>query len=303
MIDTTNFKPLTPEMRRLIARRALFTQPYFFKFDFPIITSASKSNEYEATIGINRDFVLTEVMGNFGEAFTATGSLFDVALYSGYLNSIYKFEATKKLPSGFMFQEARFRTPTSASKFDDRQAELMPVVIPNGDIIYCQIRNTSAKAEDFDVVTLLKGFSRLNNVYVQPREQERINKSLEKPENYQFFKFNVNHNGKQTYLFENDATPRLILSFGATNTTIDKTAVSQSTVSITDNTRRLSWNNKPLPIQFIAPRLMCLLDTNKYFLPVEYYCPPFTQISFEIENLYTEDSKQGYSFNILTRTI
>lgn len=303
MIDTTNFKPLTAEQRKLIIERALHTQPYFYKMEFPVITGNTKDNQYGSIVGINRDFILTEFMSNFGEAFPSVDSTFDVSLYSGYLNSLYRFEASQKIPSGFVFQEARYKALTNAQKFVDTQFEIMPLKIPNGDYIYCDIRNNTAKKANFAIYAILKGFTRLKDAYLSPIETERINKSLNTETRFEYFKFEVRQNGKETFVFENDSTPRLILAFGASNTTIDKAVVSESYVSITDDARRAIMTDTKIPVQFIAPRLTCLLDAHKYMLPVEYYVPPLAKINFDIENIYQNDSPQGYDFNILTRTV
>jgi hypothetical protein len=302
MIDCINTL-LTLQGRKDIVNRALYTNPYFYKLHFPIEAGTPKPREYQQNVGINRDFYLTEVMSNFGEVFTDSGSLFNITVYSEYLRSLYRYNASTLLPNSFFTQEARLRTPYAQQKFDDRQHEIFPTLIRNNDRIFAEIQNLSTKTGAADAYIVLKGFNTNNEVYIPPSEMKLLNNSLAQESRFQFFSFNVNGEGLHNKVKQNDNTPRLVLAFGITNRSNNKTIASNATISIRDNSRRINLTDTNIPIQFIAPRLVNARDINRFYLPIEHYWPPLGQLEFNINNNIVDPGDTGFQFSILTRTV
>lgn len=301
MINLLNNQKMTREMRLASLKRALLTQPFFTSVPFPLAAGSAKQTQYGQQIDVNRDFYLTQIFGNFGEVFTNINALFNLSLYTGHQKSLYRFDAQQPLPSGFITQEARFRTPIVNQIFDDRQNEFIPILIKNGDKIFVQIENTNTKIEADEVLVVLGGFQ-LNQAHIDARIAGQLQNSLDQNTNtsLDFFKFEVEVAGQQTFTIRNDSFPRMVLGFGVTNNDADKADVSASNVLITDNTRYLQFSNRAIPLQFLAPRMTCLLDTHIYYLPIEYYLQPFGKLQFDLSNV---GENPAYDLAILTRTI
>lgn len=304
MLDAKNQYWISNEDRGEILQRALRTYPYYYKMAFPIESGAPVETLYSQRIGIGKDFYLTEYMGNFGEVFTDTGALFNACLYTGYNRSLYRFDTSRKLPVGQLMTEARFDTVLPDQIYDDRQFETLPVKIPQNDRLYGEIASGDSPSDDAEVIIVLKGFSMLNDVYVTPTEQAQLTESLSKDVQWEFLKVTVDKEGKHSYILENDRYPRLILGFGAVNSTSDKSLISAADFTITDISRRLQLTDTNIPVAFIAPRLTCLLDANLYYLPIEYYFQPFAKLQFDVNNVSPDQNdKQGFEIAVLTRTI
>lgn len=291
--------------RENILKRALVTQPYFAKLVFDLVAGSDLTPEYASKLEVNRDFYITDLQSNFGEIFTDIASYFAASLYTGYQKGIYRYDAQQLLPTSFQMYEARYDTPVVNEKGDDRQREIFPRLVPNGDKVYSTIKNLSAKGQDAEAIICLKGFQLQPQVFIDGRTYGNLTESLNRPIAFDYFKFNVNSDGaNQTKQIENDNFPRLILGFAARNTTADKSKVSQSKLLIRDITRQLQFNDEPIPLEFFAPRLTCLADEHIYMLPVEYYFQPFAKLQFILDNVSPDtDNKSGYEFSILTRTI
>lgn len=315
MIDIKNQGYISPEDRRTILQRAIYTQPYFYRMIFPVgtVEAAAQTGvvRFANAIGIDRDFYLTEIQGDFCEVFNDQQTLYDISIYSGYNNSLYRFDATSKLPSAFIATDARFRTPVVNEIFDDRQFEYVPRLIPKNDRVYGEIKNLNLEIVGNPVTELnivLKGFSVLPDAQVTPMQIDQFNDSLARPVEWQVFKINVTDDaadrGLKSYILENDNQPRLILGFGAINTTADKAGVSEMNVTITEIARRLRLTDTMIPLQFIAPRLTCLLDAHIYYLPIEYLFNPYSKLQFDIDNIWVDnDTEAGAEIAILTRTV
>ena len=304
MLDTKNQYWISDKDRGEILQRALYTHPYYYKMAFPIESGAPVGTLYNQRIGIGKDFFLTEYMGNFGEVHEATGALFNATLYTGYNRSLYRFDTSRKLPTGQLLTEARFRTVLPNQVFDDRQFETLPVKIKQNDRVYGEIASGDTPDEDSEAIILLKGFAMLSDMYVTPTEQRQLTESLGKDVQWEFLKVTVDKEGKHSYILENDRYPRLILGFGAVNSTSDKSLVSAADCTITDISRRIQLTDTEIPVSFIAPRLTCLLDANLYYLPIEYYFQPFAKLQFDVNNVSPDqDDKQGLEIAILTRTV
>lgn len=302
MIDTSNSEFLTRDQRLDIAKRAIHSVPFFTNLPFALTVGTAKINQYASKVRIDYDFFLTEMQGNFGEVFTATNTLFNLSVWTGNQESVYGFNSGTLLPTSNICTEARFNTNVASQTFDDRQFETFPYLIKAGDNVYANIQNTGSKSSGATAILALKGFQVLKNVFLSSRETEQINQSLDDPIRYEFFRFPVDTEGLKSYSIMNDMFPRLILGFGVTNNSPVKSVVSQSTIFIKDVSRQIQMMNIPIPVDFIAPRLTCLLDANLYLTPIEYYFQPFAKLVFDITNISPTDLT-GYEFCILTRTI
>jgi len=302
MINSVNYAKMSRLERQAAFLKALYTLPYFTRLDFAISSGTAKDPQYNAKTKVNADFYLTDIQSNFGEVFTNTTSLFTLSMWQGYQESLINYDLGGNLPTSFWTYEARFNTPVNRQIFSDKQFEFMPRLIPNNNQIYASIKNESVKTQSDTATLLLKGFQRDNN-FVDSKTMAKINASLEKPIDIQYFSFTVDKAGQQTHYLENDNTPRLILGFGARNSTVTKADVSTSELTITDTTRQKQWNNEPIPLQFFAPRLTCLLDQHIYWLPIEYWFQPFDILRFDLSNTKNGEDIKGYEFVAITRTI
>jgi hypothetical protein len=303
MIDTLH-KGLSREARKEIFKRTLYTNPYFYKLKFDIISEAIKEPLYNESLGINRDFYLTELMANFSDINYTTASLFNVSIYTSFLKSIYGHTASMKLPSSFILQDARLNTPIGNEIFDDRQYEIPPVLVKNNDNILAEIRNLSDKVAPIDGYIVLKGFNVVKDQpFLSDRETQLLQASLDSPVRVEYFEIDVRHQGLQNIVKSNDRFPRYILGFGITNDSTDKTLSSVADVTIRDLSRKISLTDSEIPIQFIAPRIASVLDTHIYYLPIEYYWQPFANLEFNINNNQVAEGDEGFKLSILTATI
>jgi len=294
---------MTRADRALTVRRALMTTPFLTRLDFELSRTQARNTQLSAQkVPINNNFFLTEIVGNFGEVRDAVSAYCDLSVWTMYEQSVYRFDTAQLLPTGFLTTEARFRAPSGAREFDDRQREFMPFEVRDGDSLFAQVRPVTAPTDDYTATVVLKGYNVLPNTYVDANTTEVCNASLDREARFEFFKFNVIENSKKVYTLENDSFPRLLLGFGVTNDTADKNQVSGATVLIKDATRRLAFSETAIPIDFLAPRLVCSLDARIYYLPIEYYLEPFAKLQFEIDNVYA-DQPHGFEFNALTRTV
>ena len=304
MLNLINTPQIGRAQRELTLKRALFTSPFFTRLDFDLSAALARSVEQiiAAKVGVNNDFYLTEIVGNFGEVHEATGAFAEASFYTVYQSSLYRFDAGQFLPTGFLATEARFQTSIVNQVYDDRQREFFPVLIRNGDEILGKVTLANA-SDDATATAVLKGFNVNPNAYVSADDIALYEASLSREARYDYFNFTVEDEGLKTYTIENDSFPRLLLGFGCTNSTPDKAIVSSASVIIRDITRRLQFMETAMPLDFIAPRLTCLADAHLYYLPVEYVLPPYAKLQFIIDNQFTDDNEQGFEFNALTRTI
>lgn len=304
MINLANHAELTVAERKRILNRALNAVPFFNYMPFEVVNEAVKRLQYDAKTDINLDFFLTEMRSNFGEVFDVTNSLFNLNVYSAFLGrSVYGFNRSEPLPVSQLTTEARFDTLVANQVFEDRQRESFPYLIEAGERIIAEIINLSAKSDPIEAGLALVGFNILRYPYLNNVALEKINQSLEKREVYQTFRIKVDHDGIKFYNFENDATPRLILGIGVVNDSADKAEISASNIQIEDTTRHLKLTNRETPVQFIAPRLSCVLDTHSYLFPIEYFFEPFGNLRFRITNEFPPLTEFGYEMVILTRTV
>lgn len=306
MIDSINGKiPLNVTQRKEIFNRALHSIPYFYKMEFPIAQEIVKTPDYKQSVGIHRDFYLTEVMSNFSQVFTDSGSLFNLSLYTSLLRSLYRYNASSLLPPSFFTQDARFRVPLATQIYTDVQRETVPILIRRSDKVYCDIINLSVKNAPATGYVVLKGFSVLDNVYVNPRELTQIEGSLTKREKYQYFNFDVPVTGATAtdiqIIKQNNNEPRLILGFAVTNNNTSIGNTSLAHIQIQDISRHLRLTDSAIPVEFIAPRIASSIDQYIYYLPIEYYWKPLANLEFTINN--TPVSESSFRFSILTRTV
>ena len=312
MLDTINKGYISDSDRQDCIQRAIYTLPFFYKMQFPVVQDIGvgpliPSSEFEQRLGIGRDFYLTEIIADFGEAKDVIGSFFNLTLYTGNYDSLYRFEAGKELPSGFIAGEARFKSITANQRFVDRQNETFPKLIRKNDHVYAKLANTQPRLAPGTITIVLKGFIMLTEPFVSDTETAMLNDSLSKPICWDFFKVKVTDDphdrGKRAYVLENDKIPRLILGMGAINLKTVKAQLSAIDVDITDLSRRLQMTDTAIPLQFVAPRLTSLVDEHLYYLPTEYYFAPLGKMQFEINNVWMDDDhSNGAEIAILTRT-
>lgn len=302
MIDEINGIYLSDKQRRDILARAMYSQPFYHQSVFPLGASAVKEQSYQNKVDVNKDFYLTEIRGNFGEAFTDTTSLFNLSLYSTLNDeSVWKFLQSIALPSGQIAMECRFDTAFANQLFDDRQFEYFPYLVRGGDRLIAKIQNLTTKTEAGEINLVLAGYYPYVSRYLTETHTRGINESLVSPVRYELWKQTVNHEGQKTYNFKNDRTARLVIGFGIVDKNTDKGDLSESTILITDTFRELKFMNDPMPVEMFAPRLTCLRDTHQYLMPVEYLLEPFTALKCEIVN--TLNGGAGYELVMLTRTV
>ena len=304
MIDKANHShDLTVEERKFILRRSLNAVPFFQYMPYDVIAGTSRQEQYVAKREVNQDFFLTEQKGNFSDVFDDTNSLFNINIYlASNGRSIYGYNKGQPIPTGQVTTEGRFDTVVGLQKFDDRQRENISYPIRRGETILSEIVNVNPKAANATARLMLSGYTPARYSYITSEVQEAINRSLTRSPNFQIFKFTVDFEGIKYRNIENDNTPRLILGFGVQNGTSQKANIPESYISIEDARRALKWTSERVPLEFIAPRLTCVLDTHIYYLPIEYFFEPFGNLRFQVENIY-QDEDFGYEFFALTRTI
>lgn len=306
MIDTVNKQTnLTVEERRGILHRALNATPFFNIMPFEIVSETRKRVQYKSKVQINLDYYLTDIRSNFDAVSNITGAIWHLNLYlaaSG--RSLYGYNLSQPLPASFLSTDARFNIPVVDQRFDDRQRESIPLLIEKGEEVICEVENQSVKTAGTTANIMLAGFNMISYPYINSRETELINRSLSVETVFQDFRFTVNHNGQKFYNIENDANPRLVLGLGIVNTTATKEEISESSVSIVDTMRNVKFTNEQIPVEFLAPRLTCVLDTHIYYLPIEYYFMPFGNLRFQINNFFpSAQVPSGYEWVMLTRTV
>lgn len=300
MIDITNLHcDLTPEGRRTALQRAIYTQPYFYRMSIPV-DNESKAPFFEQTLGINRDFYLTEIQANFGEVFADVNTAYDITIYSAYNHSVYRYEAGRKLPSGFICEEARLQQAQAGnSYFDDRQHENFPFLIRANDKVYVRIKNQTVSNTSDTVELILKGFNVLDDVVLTPMQTDQCNDSLSREVEWQYFKLDIDRTGLKSYIIENDNQTRLLLGFGASNNVAE---VPKIEITLIETARRLRLTDTKIPLQFIAPRSPNCFDTHIYYLPTEYWLQPYAKLQFDV--LFTPSGQPIFPVEIeaLTRT-
>lgn len=308
MIDIINTKYITKDERLQTLKRSLLSTPFYSRLDFDLTGNETANNpniNQREKKRVNVDYYLTEIIGNFGEkSYAHAGDRFNLSVWTMYGESVYRFDKSQDLPSGFIATEARFQTPIASELFDDRQREFFPRLIKYGDSILGQIQLTSGFSGDvYTVTTVLKGFNMIPNGYIDPDTIAACNASLDRPARYEYFKLSIDDDGQVIKLIENDMFPRVVLGFGCTNYSADKAAVSTATVRIKDITRRIAFMEEAIPLDFIAPRLTCLADAHIYYLPTEYYLKPYGKLEFDFGVTAAGGGFHGFEINVLTRTV
>jgi hypothetical protein len=310
MIDTINDQVISLEERKQTVNRALWTNPYFYKMDFPILQGTKADSLVTGKVGIGRDFYLTEVKDNGCTLLDLNVALVKLQLYTGYNISPYNYNLVK-LQNSFITTDARFRTAAAARQFQDKQFESLPFLIRQNDSLYADVSNDVTAFNSGTYTIVLKGFNICKNAAFGSTEVQQINDSLAKDVEWQIFKLlvtdTIDDEGKKQYFLENDRYPRLILGFGAININPDPTLASNMLVSITDISRQLQLTDQAIPLEYIAPRLPLVEDTHIYYLPIEYYFQPYAKLQFDINNIWLggreEPVPNGAEIAILTRTV
>lgn len=311
MIDLVNGQDLTDTERRESLFRAMHTQPFFNLMTFPVATEARKRDQWADKTDVNKDFYLTEIMANFDEAHFTTDSLFNLSIYAT-LNqgSVYNYMQAINLPSGFIAGEARNASIAYANqRFDDRQHEYLPYLIKAGDRVIGRVANTQDKSAPFDIHLMLKGYYVTPNRYFSDNATRGINESLKNQirfETWQELLLNTTQDAKRTVSFKNDRTARMILGFGVVDNVADGDTPNRYLIELLDTFRNITWNNRPMPIEFLGPRVGApgqeVRDTHIYYLPVEYLWEPFSALQAEVAMASVGDTIDA-RLVMLTRTV
>lgn len=302
MINFTNTTDLTLDERKLILKRAIASQPFFELLAFEIAAGNAKDRLYKAKFDTDKDFFITDIKGNFDEVFDATGAEFWLSVWTAYKGeSVHKYIRGENLPAPFQSYEARFNLAFADQKYCDLQDEILPYHIQKGDSVLASINNQDVKAQVADCKVVVGGYFTLPDMYVNERLQEGINESLALEPQIETWKFRVTKDGIENHQFTNDRFARVVLGFGIVDLEVDKGKLAESTVSISDNVRGLKFNNVPIPVEYIAPRLTCVRDKHADFLPVEYLLEPFATLRFETNT--DLNTGAGYEFIMITRTV
>lgn len=309
MITLGNRYNLTDDERRESLFRALHTQPFFNLLKFPVDAVGARRTDYGSKLNVNKDFYITETVGNFNEVNSASGFTETfVASFYATLNqgSIYKYQQTARLPVGFICNEARAGNIVFANQqYDDRQSESMPYRIKNGDSLIGTIRSVAGGEKSIDIDVVFKGYYILPDNHLSENTTRGVNESLSKPIRFELWSRDItvdDVNEIETVKFDNDRTARIVLGFAV----IEKSnTTSQRTIEIVDNFRNIKWSNVPLPLQYIAPKINNagggVRDVKMYYLPTEYLLEPFASLQCALR--YILGGVDDATLVMLTRTV
>lgn len=311
MIDVINSDFISDDDRRLSFQRALHSYPYFYHMDFVITPTTEIVTRLARTLGINRDFYLTEVLANYDETTIASVNITNnITLWTGYNESLFGIQAQELLPRSMVSVNAKARDSIGQLSFNDQQFEFPPKLIKNDDYITGQIQNTQLLTADGTTRIVLKGFSLLDNAYLTDMETQQINDSLANPVQWQTFNIDVPSNATywtgapHTFSFKNDRYPRLMLGMMSANDAFDQAhPTNVNILSMTDLTRRIEFLNRDIPLEFLAPRVPPVRDDSIYYLPIEYYLQPYAEIQIIFTETRVGGRGGGFSIGFLTRTV
>lgn len=310
MITLGNRYDLTESERRESLFRAMHTQPFFNLLKFPVDDVGARVTDYGSKLNVDKDFYVTEIAGNFNEVNSASGftETFTASFYAS-LNqgSLYKWSQTQRLPVGFICNELREGDITFATQqYDDRQFELIPYRIKNGDSLIGTVKSVGGGEKSVDVDVVFKGYYILPNAHLSENTTRGVNESLARPIRFETWSRDiaVDHVSEiETIKFDNDRTARMVLGFGLVETT---RTTARRTIEIVDNFRNIKWTNEPLPIQALAPKINnagggCR-DIHIYYLPTEYLLEPFASLQCAIRYI-SGDVETNATLVMLTRTV
>ncbi len=309
MIDINNTKAVTADDRREIINHALYTYPYFYRANVHFDANTPEKS-YSSNVRMKEDFYLTGVQSNMSEVFLDSGAIqFNLALWTGYKESIYRWLAERPLHQEFLATDAPLKTNPLFSNFCDLQFEYLPRLIRGNDKVFMVVTPVVDTPETSDLIVVLAGFQLLSSNELTDIERNQIETSLASDIEWQIFK-TATVGGhpvgtfQDTLFIENDRFPRIVYGMGAVNGNTDPTLATAFDINITDTSRRLSWMNTPIPLEFVAPRIPTSVDTNTYYLPIEYYWPPYAKLRFDVTQTVKEDEdNQPVDICLHTRTI
>ena len=309
MITLGNRHDLTLEERNASLFRAMHTQPFFNLLNFPVDAVGARNVDYGSKLDVNKDFYITEVVGNFNEVNAASGFAETfVASFYAVLNqgSVYRFSQTQRLPVGLICNEMRNGVIAVASQqYDDRQFEYMPYRVKNGDSLIGTVRSVGGGEKGIDIDVVFKGYYIMPNNHLSENTTRGVNESLARPIRFETWSRDITIDDAkeiETIKFDNDRTARIVLGFAVfekSNTT------AQRTIEIVDNFRNIKWSNAPLPIQAIAPKTnnagTGVRDVHIYYLPTEYLLEPFASLQCALR--YISGGTDDATLVMLTRTV
>jgi len=305
MLNFTNNQFLTVEQRRSILSRALHSQPFYHILNFELLATDQKKYFYRSKVSIDKDFWITGISGNFGEVLDDSDVNCNLSLYLAQTSrSLWNFTRGLPISTGFQTIEARFNTVAANQKFVDIQDEICPFLVNRGDSVQAQLTNVTGVIDDGTAKIVLAGYNTIQDRYIGTTLMRGINDSLADDTRYETWVQDIQTEGIRSYTFKNDRFARIVLGFGVVDTEQDKGQIATcEMVSLTDSFRSLRWNNEPIPIEFLAPRLTCLRDTHMNYLPMEYLLEPFAPLRFELNTTFNNGSEDGLTLVMFTRTV
>lgn len=303
MLNQIRANRLTREQRLTAVQRALFSRPRFILLESTFEAGGILPKK-RTQIKADYDTYITSALFNSTAylGMTGTDRIF-VEIYSLYRNSLYRSNENRQTLSSFVTFDARFLTSALPSLFDDRQREFMPFLVEANDSLIVETTISIAPLADVITRAVLTGFMVTPDSFYPAETLEQLNRSIARPVRSEHFDITVDHGlGRKIYRIQNDGFPRLLFGFGASGEedTIVPIVNMQSTVLITDLTRRLQFSEVPIPVENFAPRIPMSEDQYVYYLPTEYYLEPFANLQFEILN---SGADLPYTLTAHTRTV
>lgn len=303
MLNQIRANRLTREQRLTAIQRALFCRPRFVQFESIFEAGVPLQTKKRSQLKVDYDTYFTSALFNSSAWFGLTGtSRIFMEMYTLYKNSLYRSNENRETLSSFITFDARFLTSV-LPPFDDRQREFMPFLVEANDALVVETSINITPLADITTRAVLAGFMVTPNDYYPAGVLEQLNRSLDRAVRSEHFDIFVDHGlGRQIYRIQNDGFPRLLFGFGVSGEADELAPVvnMQSTVLITDLSRRLQFSETPIPIENFAPRIPMSKDQYVYYLPVEYYLEPFANLEFEIVNSVVD---LPYTLTAHTRTV
>ena len=300
--------------RQTAIARAAATYPYFYKLQFDVLTGIRQYAEQR--VGVQREFFLTEMIGNFDESELTTLARPNFNSYTGYNESIYRYIPGQGLQNQFLVSTSPANALSPGNIGDRQQFEFPPFNVKANDFIYGRVDFSGsgiAPAADATIYTGYKGYSVLDEPYITTdRQTDQIKNSLSAPIDWQWFNFEVADPGANSqrtiHIVENDMYPRLIVGMARLDHGFGLPLFNF--VDIYDVSRRLRLTDTHIPLEFLAPSMVYPLrdseyyQTPCYYFPVEYYFEPYAKIQIDVIAERTNPAiASTTTVSFLTRTI
>ena len=305
-----NLTNLSDAKRRELLNRAIYTEPFFYFFEFLMSAKGARQKEFGKTSKVDKDFYVTELMSNFSDVENIGTTEFLLSVYTAQTDkSLYQYYKSFLLPSSFQTTEARFNTAYGNQKYVDRQSEIMPYKIFKGNSLVVNLVNQAAITDNVTGRVMVKGYYINPNTFLTTDTIRGINESLAQTAKTEIFLPNIGDQqfippisgtASTNYNFQNDRFARLALGFQIQDLTADLGAMTNAKIRIFDTKRNLKFSDAPIPLEFFAPRQTAVRDTNIYYLPMEFLWQPFSNLRIEV---ITETAGADYQLSLVTRLV